>query len=156
MNKLARVRLSGDISGDYVVIQQRAGGVLQVAPEHPNGLPRVVALKKTCFACPAQWEGTLEDGRTIYARYRGGALSVGIGDDLDEAIENGRTDQALFADYVGHALDGFMDFEELRTYLYGLLEFPADLVVENEREPEWDLKALEKLLGPTRGGDSPG
>lgn len=64
MNKLARVRLSGDVSGDYVVIQQRAGGVLQVAPEQPNGLPNVVALEKTCFACPAQWEGTLEGGRT--------------------------------------------------------------------------------------------
>jgi len=114
-----------------------------------------VALEKTCFACPAQWEGTLEDGRTIYARYRGGALSVGIGDGLDEAIDNGRTDQALYADYVGDALDGFMDFEELTAHLYGLLEFPADLVVENEREPEWDLEALEKLLGSKRDDNPP-
>jgi hypothetical protein len=156
MNKLARVRLSGDISGDYIVIQQRAGGVLQVAPEQPKGLPKVVALEKTCFACPAQWDGILEDGRAIYARYRGGALSVGIGEDVDEAIENGWTDQALFADYVGDALDGFMDIEELKTHLYGLLEFPTDLIVKNEREPEWDLEALERLLGPKRGGDSPG
>ena len=155
MNKLARVRLSGDVDGDYVVIRERAGGVLQVAPEQPNGLPKVVALEKTCFACPAQWEGTLEDGRTIYARYRGGALSVGIGDDLDKAVENGWTDQALYADCVGDALDGFMDVEELRTHLYGLLEFPADLVVENEREPEWDLEALEKLLGPKRDDGPP-
>jgi hypothetical protein len=155
MNKLARVRLSGDVSGDYVVVQRRAGGVLQVAPEQPSGLPKVVALNKTCSACPAQWEGTLEDGRTIYARYRGGALSVGIGDGLDEAIENGWTDQALYADYVGDGLDGFMDFEELSAHLYGLLEFPADLVVENEREPEWDLEALEKLLGPKRDRNSP-
>jgi len=139
MNELARVRLSGDVSGDYVVIQERAGRVLQVAPEQPNGLPKVVALNKTCFACPAQWEGTLEDGRTIYARYRSGALSVGIGDDLDDAIENGWTDHALYSDYVGDAL----------------LEFPADLVVENEREPEWDLEALEKLLGPRRDDDPP-
>jgi hypothetical protein len=155
MRKLARVRLSGDVAGDYVVVQKRAGGVLQVAPEQPNGLPKVVALNKTCFACPAQWEGALEDGRTIYARYRGGALSVGIGDDLDEAIDNGWTDQALYADYVGDALDGFMDFEELRTHLHGLLEFPADLVVENEREPEWDLGALETLFGRKRDDDAP-
>lgn len=48
-----------------------------------------------------------------------------------------------------------MDFEELRTHLYGLLEFPADLVVENEREPEWNVEALEKLLGPRRDENSP-
>jgi hypothetical protein len=67
----------------------------------------------------------------------------------------GGPDQALYADYVGDALDGFMDFEELRTHLHGLLEFPADLVVENEREPEWDLEALEKLIGPKRDDDPP-
>ena len=119
MRKLARVRLSGDVASDYVVVQKHAGGVLQVAPEQPNGPPKVVALNKTCFACPAQWEGALEDGRTIYARYHGGSLNVGIGDDLDEAIDNGRTGHALYADYVGDALDGFMDFEELRTHYTG-------------------------------------
>ena len=39
---------------------------------------------------------------------------------------------ALYADYIGDGLDGFMDFEELKVHLYGLLEFPTDLVVENE------------------------
>ena len=155
MNKLARVRLSGDVDGDYVVLRQHAGGVLRLAPEQPNGLPKVVALEKMCFACPAQWEGTLEDGRTVYARYRGGALSVGIGKDIDEAIDNGMSDQALYADQVGYGLDGFMDFEELKTHLHGLLEFPVDLVVENEREPDWDLEALEKLLKPKSDEDSP-
>lgn len=155
MSNLPRVRLSGDVEGDYVVLRRRGSSVLQVAPEPPDGLPKVVALRKTCLACPAQWEGTLEDGRTIYARYRGGALSVGVGDDIDEAVDNGRSDHALYADYVGDGLDGFMDFEELKTHLYGLLEFPRDLVVENEREPSWDLEALEKALKPKRDEDSP-
>lgn len=82
--------------------------------------------------CPSQWEGTLEDGRVIYARYRHGALSVGIGSDIDDAVHNGWTDYALYADFVGDGFDGFMDFEELKIHLHGLLEFPADLVVENE------------------------
>ncbi len=155
MTKLAPVRLSGNVDGDYVVLERRAGGVLRVAPEEPDGLPKVIALRKTCLACPSQWEGTLADGRAVYARYRGGALSVGIGDDIDEAVHNGMSDQALYAEYGGGCLDGFMDFEELRTHLYGLLEFPADLVVENEREPSWDLEALEKLLPPTRDEDPP-
>lgn len=133
MGELPHVRLSGDLEGDYVVLQHHAGGALRIAPEQPEGQPRVVALKKTCTACPSQWEGTLEDGRVIYARYRHGELSVGIGNDIDEAVHNGWTDDALYGDYVGDGFDGFMDFEELRVHLHGLLEFPADLVVENER-----------------------
>jgi hypothetical protein len=155
MNKLARVRLSGELEGDYVVLERRASGVLRVAPEQSDGLPKVVALTKTCFACPAQWEGTLEDGRTIYARYRGGALSVGIGNDIDEAIENEMSDQALYADYVGYGLDGFMDFAELRAHLSGLLEFRADLFVENEREPSWNPETFDKLFA-RRGMRAPG
>jgi hypothetical protein len=153
MSRLSRVRLNGDVEGDYVVLERRAGGVLRVAPERTDGLPKVTALRKTSLACPSQWEGALEDGRVIYARYRGGALSVGVGEDIDEAVHNGMSDQALYAEYVGDGLDGFMDFEELKTHLYGLLEFPANLVVENEREPSWDLEALEKVLMPKRSQD---
>jgi hypothetical protein len=151
MDELARVRLSGDVEGAYVVLERREGGVLRVAPERPDGLPKVIALRKTSLACPSQWEGTLEDGRAIYVRYRHGALSVGVGQDIYEAVRSRRYGQALYADHVGDGLDGFMDFDELRTHLYGLVEFPTDLVVENEHEPEWDPEALEKLLGPKRG-----
>jgi hypothetical protein len=94
---------------------------------------KVVALKKTCVACPSQWEGTLEDGRAVYAHYRHGELSVGIGDDVGEAIDNGMSDHALYVDDVGDWLDGYMDFEELKAHLRGLLEFPTNLVVEHER-----------------------
>lgn len=110
-----------------------------------------MALKKTCLACPSQWEGTLEDGRIVYARYRHGALSVGVGDDVHEAIRNGMSDQALYADYLGDGLDGFMDFDELKVHLHGLLEFPAGLVVENERLPSWDPERLARLLTPPQG-----
>lgn len=72
--------------------------------------PKMVALTETCVACPSQWEGTLEDGRAVYARYRHGKLSVGVGDDIDQAVLNGRSDEALFAYSVGDGLDGFMDF----------------------------------------------
>ena len=37
------------------------------------------------------------------------------------------SDQALYADDIGDGLDGFMDFEELKAQLCGLLEFPTDL-----------------------------
>jgi hypothetical protein len=132
MNQLARVKLSGDTEGDYVVLQRRGGGRLVVAPEQPDGQPKVVALRKTCIACPSQWEGALDDGRVIYVRYRHGRLSVGTGDDIDAAIRNASSDNALYADCVGDGLDGFMDFKELRTHLHGLLEFPTNLFVEDD------------------------
>ncbi len=44
------------------------------------------------------------------------------------------SDQALYANDIGNGLDGFMDFQELKARLHGLLEFPADLV-EHDRRP---------------------
>ena len=133
VSKQSRVRLSGDIEGDYIVLRRRAGGALHIAPAQPSGRLEVIALKQTSIACPSQWEGTLEDGRAIYFRYRHGALSVGAGCDIDEAVRNSRSGDAVFEDYVGDGLDGFMDLEELKCHLHGLLEFPARLVVEDER-----------------------
>jgi hypothetical protein len=150
MGKLPHVRLSGDLEGDYVVLQRHAGGILRIAPEHPDGRPKVLALRKTSLACPSQWEGVLEDGRAVYARYRWGELSVGVGGSVDEAVRNGMSDQALYADPVSGGLDGYMDFEELKAHLHGLLEFPATLVVENERPPNLDPKGLAELLAPPR------
>lgn len=142
VSELQHVRLRGDVEGEYVVLQRGAGGVLRLAPEQPGDRPKVASLKKTCIACPSQWEGRLEDGRAIYARYRGGALSVGVGDDLDQAVRSSWTERALYADYVGDGLDGFMDIDELKRHLHGLLEFPAGLVVENERGPNEDSGGL--------------
>lgn len=146
METLQHVRLSGDVEGDYVVVRRHSGGVLRIAPAQPEGRLKVVALKKTSLACPSQWEGVLEDGRVIYARYRWGELSVGVGDGIDEAVRNGMSDDALYADPVSGGLDGYMDFGELKAHLHGLLEFPANLIVENEDPPNLDPDRLAELL----------
>jgi hypothetical protein len=109
---------------------------------------KVESLRKTCTACPSQWEGALEDGRAVYARFRHGHLGVGVGDDIEEAVDNSKSDRALYRDEIGDGLGGFMDFEELKVLLRGRLEFPADLVVENERLPPPDPEALRWLLRP--------
>jgi hypothetical protein len=98
-----------------------------------NGDAKVIALKRTCLACPSQWDGSLADGRAVYARYRHGELTVGVSSDIDGAVRNARSDVALYAEEVSDGLDGFMSFEELKAKLCGVLEFPAGLVVENER-----------------------
>ena len=89
-------------------------------------VPTVRSLKKTCLACPSQWEGALDDGRAVYARFRHGHLSVGIGETVARAVDNAMSDQALCEGEIGDALDGFMGFEELKAHLRGLIEFPAD------------------------------
>lgn len=111
---------------------------------------KLATLKRTCIACPSQWEGTLEDGRAIYARYRHGELSVGIGTDVSEAVRSGMSDQALFTDDIGDGLDGFMDIQELRAHLRGLLEFPADLVVEHDDQPSANANTAGKLFAHSK------
>lgn len=49
----------------------------------------IVELEQTCGACPAQWEGRLEDGRHIYIRSRHGVLTVGVGSTIEAAVEAG-------------------------------------------------------------------
>jgi hypothetical protein len=112
----------------------------------------VLTLKKTCLACPSQREGALDDGRAVYARFRHGHLSVGLGETVDEAVDNAMSDQALYEGDIGDGLDGFMDFDELKAHLHGLLEFPADLLVENENPPLADRRAIESLLESQRPG----
>ena len=97
------------------------------------GLPVVTSLKKTCTACPSQWDGTLDDGRVLYARYRWGELSVGLGRQIDDAVDNGRSEDPLFCEHVGNGLDGFMSFEELQAHLCGLLDFPPTSEGEKQR-----------------------
>lgn len=96
----------------------------------PGGPLELATLTRTCLACPSQWEGTLDDGRAIYVRYRHGALSVGIGEDIDDAVRNGMSDQAFYAADIGDGLDGFMDAEELKTRLDGLLKLPTDFATQ--------------------------
>lgn len=127
MKTLSRISVTGDLDGDYVVLAKRPNGHLKIAPEQPDGLPRIVALKRTTRVCPTQWVATLADGRTVYARSRHGEFSVGIGDDLDDAVLKSCGPEALYFEYVE---DSPLGFDELRAHLYGLLEFPADLSVE--------------------------
>lgn len=128
METLPRIRITGDLEGTYVVLAKRPNGQLKIAPEQPDGLPRIVTLKRTTWACPTQWVATLADGRTLYARSRHGEFSIGVGDDLDDAVLNGSGSEALYFEYVE---DSPMGFDEFRAHLYGLLEFPADLSVED-------------------------
>lgn len=56
----------------------------------------VIELRQTCLACPEQWEGTLDDGRVVYVRYRHGRLTLGLGATLHDAVVAGRENQLYY------------------------------------------------------------
>jgi hypothetical protein len=74
---------------------------------------KIVELRHTCEACPAQWEGRLEDGRYLYVRYRWGTLQVGLGPTFGDAVGNSHHDEVE----IGGAFDGYLSYDELRERL---------------------------------------
>lgn len=81
---------------------------------------KVIEIEQTCSACPAQWEGVLEDGRAIYIRYRWGHLSIEAGKTVEDAIRDGDT---LLSTSLGDGLDGILSYEELKEVTQGVLEW---------------------------------
>ena len=69
---------------------------------------KIKQIERTCFACPSQWVGKLEDNRVVCIRYRWGVLKVGIGDDIEEAIKT----TVYELDY-GDMHDGVMNLNEV-------------------------------------------
>lgn len=47
---------------------------------------RVKEIKKTCEACPSQWDGRSVDGERVYIRYRWGYLAVYLGEEFEKQI----------------------------------------------------------------------
>lgn len=52
----------------------------------------------TCYGCPMQAEGQLDDGRWFYFRYRWGHATFGVGADLVEAIRDENTAGMSYGD----------------------------------------------------------
>jgi len=70
---------------------------------------KLVKLVRTCWACPSQWDGILDDGRWLYIRYRGGRFSVSVGEHEWDAV----TGERLIEEYFGDPLAGYMTDAEL-------------------------------------------
>ena len=110
--------------------ETQAQAALDAVAELERKVPVVVTLTQTCLAVPSQWEGELDDGHSLYVRYRHGLLRVGVGEGLSEAIENSVPETALHCERLGDDLDGVMTYKELRGHLRGVLAFSDELVVE--------------------------
>ena len=84
---------------------------------------KVVEIKNTCEACPAQWEGIDAAGRPVYVRYRWGYLEISIGE-KGEGIGSAVNGQEIFGTQIGHTLHGEMSYDELKKVTAGIIEFP--------------------------------
>jgi hypothetical protein len=79
----------------------------------------VVDYQITCGACPFQVEGTLEDGRHFYFRYRSSQVRIGLGVTREDAIKAAMYSPAFAdrSDVEGHNLGGVMDDTEFAAYM---------------------------------------
>lgn len=90
----------------------------------------VASAARTCSACPAQWEGVTDDGRQVYARYRGscGYVSVarrGNGDEFAALPPTGDIVVGFWRDDdPTEGFDGYLDDHELAAITEGSVRWP--------------------------------
>jgi len=97
---------------------------------------KIKSLTQTCFCCPSQWEGLLDDGRSIYIRYRYGKLFVGIGNTKDEAVRSSELVQTITDKF-----SSFMTTEKMLGFISKScgLETDFHLKVEESRSSYADM-----------------
>lgn len=92
----------------------------------------VASLYHTCDACPSQWQGRTSNGGHIYVRYRWGRLTIGVGETFDDALSG----PCLIAIQHGDALDGYMQYDELRLLTRDKIDWPARAMVVEGDPPD--------------------
>lgn len=80
----------------------------KTAPPQPLG---VKTIWRTCYACPSQWSGVLENGGEIYIRYRWGYLTC----DIDG--------EPIYGEQHGDGYDGLMSNGDMQNHLANVLDF---------------------------------
>jgi hypothetical protein len=87
----------------------------------------VYDLRRTCIACPSQWEGRINDDRSIYIRYRWGELTVRVSMSDANAV---RAETCLYEDDIGlrtgDCLGGYMDTGEMCEALAHVCHFNGE------------------------------
>lgn len=86
----------------------------------------VVSAHCTCFACPSCYIGKTADGKTVYARYRFGHLSVRF-DAASRPQHDGAGGREILAVEIGNQTDGCLDYQHLRLQTVGIVDWPAEL-----------------------------
>jgi hypothetical protein len=84
----------------------------------------VYDLRRTCIACPSQWEGRIHEHGSVYIRYRWGNLTVRISPTDAHAVH---ADTCLYEDHIGlrsgDRLGGYIETDELYLALAQVCHF---------------------------------
>ena len=83
----------------------------------------IVSLKQTSDACPSQWEGVTDEGKTVYIRYRFGGLTVQVGLDLGLAVVS----EPIFSIGIGHSMEGIMSKEDMLKLTKSVIRLTEEL-----------------------------
>lgn len=86
---------------------------------------KIKKIKRTCFACPSQWEGYTIKNQPVYIRYRYGFLAAQIGKS-GENIADALDGKYIFCAGIGHMLSGYMPYDELKEILKDKVRFPNE------------------------------
>ena len=89
----------------------------------------IVDLERTCFACPAQWEGRTAHGDNIYIRCRHGEFSVALwandsGDGWTDIVER----------LTDGNIDSWMSDYQMRQHLPDWITLPDGIGTPEEHE----------------------
>jgi hypothetical protein len=80
---------------------------------------KITEIRRTCFACPSQWEGKAESGY-VYIKFRWGSLTVRSGSTVEDPIAG----PSIFEWHDADGFGGFMEYDELREITSGVLDLP--------------------------------
>jgi hypothetical protein len=85
---------------------------------------QIYDLRRTCIACPSQWEGRVNDVGSIYIRYRWGQLTARVS--MTDANAVGMN-SCIYDDDIGSKtgdrLGGYMATSEMQAALAGICCF---------------------------------
>jgi hypothetical protein len=84
-----------------------------------GSMVKITEIRRTCLACPAQWEGKTESGY-VYIRFRWGSLTVRSGSTIKDAIAG----LSIFEWHDTDSFGGFMEYDELKELTSGVLDLP--------------------------------
>ena len=95
---------------------------------------KLITFERTCYACPSQWEGKLDDGRMLYIRYRWSHLSVCVSPNQTDNVMEAVGGEEIFSKECDNSgWDGVMSFHELQKHTAKIIDYPKDYI-----EPEED------------------
>jgi hypothetical protein len=77
--------------------------------------PKIKELIKTCEVSPSQWQGTFEDGRMFYIRYRWGNFNV--------YVSKEPTTEVLSLYNHGEQFDGYMENETMLNLIKDIIDY---------------------------------